>query len=128
MPTYDVSCQAGGDGGCPYGSVHQPHKQEIGARLGEQLVSHLIDLTKPPEITEGPLVTGNTVVARSEGNGGTSTGVTVYQLDVDFGGSVVPFRLAGTRNCTTLPGHCCDGSANGNHTIDFDASHDGGLT
>lgn len=44
VPTYDMSCQAGLDGGCPFGSVHQPHKPQIGARVGLQLWKHLVSL------------------------------------------------------------------------------------
>ena len=52
-------------------------------------------------------------------------GYTRYVLDVSFTGGSGPFYLNGTRNCTTVPGFCCDGSANNDHTVDFDASADG---
>ena len=54
----------------------------------------------------------------------TSVGMT-YALQAQFQGGKAPYRLAGTRNCTTLPGFCCDGRANRGHTLDLDASHDG---
>ena len=117
VPTYDVSCQAGAGGGCPYGSVHQPHKREIGRRIGLQLYKHIV----APEtalVVEGPRATAVTLV----GSNGTA-----HTLAVAFQGGTPPFELRGTRNCTTLPGYCCDGSANGGHTVDFDATHDGRL-
>ena len=117
VPTYDVSCQAGVSGGCPFGSVHQPHKREIGRRIGLQLYKHIV----APEtalVVEGPRATAVTLV-RSNG--------TTHTLAVAFEGGTPPFELRGTRNCTTLPGYCCDGSANGGHTVDFDVTHDGQL-
>lgn len=42
VPTYDFSCSAGDEGGCPYGSVHQPDKSDIGRRAGLQLYKHLV--------------------------------------------------------------------------------------
>jgi hypothetical protein len=115
VPTYDVSCQAGIDGGCPYGSVHQPHKREIGRRIGLQLYKHVF-APATSRVVEGPRATAVTLAAS---RGGTHT------LVVAFEGGTAPFALRGTRNCTTLPGFCCDGSANGGHTVDVDATSDG---
>jgi hypothetical protein len=148
VPTYDVSCQAGTDGGCPYGSVHQPHKREIGRRVGQQLARLLAEpktkttaspaspshLTAPPPrlladteaITEGPRAVAVTLVHdAADATAAGTTSSSSYILEVAFSGSTMPFHLGGTRNCTTLPGFCCDGSANHNHTVDFDATHDG---
>ena len=125
VPTYDVSCQAGPEGGCPYGSVHQPHKAEIGARVGLQLWKHLVAPTTTDVVT-GPVATSARVVGTRTAHapGGGRGGVT-YSVQVDFAGGTAPFTLAGTRNCTTVAGYCCDGSANNGHTVDFDVSADG---
>eukprot|EP00937_MAST-01D_sp_MAST-1D-sp2_P006005 g6005.t1 len=117
-PTYDVSCQAGVDGGCPYGSVHQPHKREIGRRVGLQMFKHLVS-PQTTVVTQGPRATAVSLVA---------TVATTHTLSVTFAGGATPFALRGTRNCTTLPGFCCNGSANSGHTVDFDATCDGGST
>ena len=116
VPTYDMSCQAGLDGGCPFGSVHQPHKPQIGARVGLQLWKHLVSLPTT-EVLAGPVAQAARIVKR---NGNS------YSIQVDFAGGTAPFKLAGTRNCTTVAGFCCDGSANNGHTVDFDVSSDGG--
>lgn len=105
VPTYDKSCSAGVDGGCPYGAVHQPDKPEIGARVGAQL----FDLIVPGSsaVVQGPRVQHVTV---------TADPVMQWIVSVAFSGGSSPYRFGPTRNCTT----CCDGSLSNNHTLDFD--------
>ena len=52
VPTYDFSCSAGVAGGCPYGSVHQPDKPAIGARVALQLYKQLV-APSTPEVVAG---------------------------------------------------------------------------
>ena len=121
IPTYDVSCQATVLAGCPYGSVHQPHKSLIGARVGAVLNDLLIAPDLP--VKNGPrAVSAKIVSARLAAHDGEDT---VHTIEVIFEGST-PFAFIPTRNCTAFgPGYCCDGRANNGHTVDFDASSDG---
>ena len=116
VPTYDFSCQAGTEGGCPYGSVHQPDKAGIGSRIGGQLYKLLVD-PETSRVVEGPRATR--AVATTSGGAG-------YTVTVHFSGGTTPFALKPTRNCTS----CCDAEAaaamgRDYTTVDFDASVDG---
>ena len=127
VPTYDLSCAAGVDGGCPFGSVHQPHKVEVGRRVGLHLGKMLLPApSSAPRAVQGPAVT-HIHVARApttlddKGAAGKSAiggkRLSSFVVSVSFSGGSPPFSLRPTRNCTS----CCDGS----HTVDFDASIDG---
>jgi hypothetical protein len=114
VPTYDYSCSAGTEGGCPYGSVHQPDKPAIGQRLGKQLHAMLVKPPVPAPMTAAPRATHATAVAGGAGG--------EYTISVHFSGGSGPFYLRGTRNCTW----CCDKPPHaGFTTVDFDASVDG---
>lgn len=127
VPTYDLSCAAGIDGGCPFGSVHQPHKVEVGRRVGLHLGKML--LPPPPIPASRRAVQGPTATQIHVVPGSLDTAVTpgrnnfaeqmlsTFVVSVSFEGGSAPFALRPTRNCTS----CCDGS----HTVDFDASIDG---
>lgn len=108
VPTYDFSCSAGLKGGCPYGSVHQPDKADIGRRAALQLYKHLV-ASSNTSVLEGPRATKATAQALSEQE---------YNITVVFGGGSAPFSLRGTRNCTV----CCNGT---DVTVDLAASVDG---
>lgn len=110
IPTYDFSCSAGVDGGCPYGSVHQPDKAGIGKRVGLQLY----ELLNPSSnvVVEGPRATAAVAVRSDTGH---------WNVTVNFTGGTPPFRLGGTRNCTT----CCNSNLGTGHTVDMDVSSDG---
>lgn len=130
VPTYDLSCSAGFDGGCPFGSVHQPHKVEVGRRVGLHLSKMLLPSNPSPtpgpapaRVVQGPTATHIRVSPASSAGvvtGRDATGgqrLSSFIVSVSFAGGSAPFTLRPTRNCTT----CCDGS----HTVDFDASIDG---
>lgn len=130
VPTYDVSCSAGVDGGCPFGSVHQPHKIEVGRRVGLHLGKMLLTTNPSPtpspaaaRAVQGPTATYIHVAPAPEAALETDNDGTVrlqqrsFLVSVGFDGGSAPFTLRSTRNCTS----CCDG----NHTVDFDASIDG---
>jgi len=106
--TYDLSCPLS-----PFGSVHNPDKIDVGARL----VLHLRYLLLGEKITfEGPRATR--VVINSVKM--LDAGLADYTITVHFSGGKTPFYLNDTRNCVT----CCDKNLNP-HTIDFDVSADG---
>lgn len=108
VATYDLSCNNEAfPGNCPWGSVHNPHKQAVGPRVAAQL-EHLLQGATP--VAEGPRVQGASIV-QSDGNAST------FNVSLRFAGGTTPFALRSTRNCTL----CCEGGAGG----DFDASHDG---
>ena len=114
VPTYDLSCSAGADGGCPYGSVHQPDKPDIGHRIGQQIHAMLAKPSIPAPFSESPRATHATAVAGAvEGE---------YTVSVEFSGGTAPFYLRGTRNCTW----CCSKPPQARFTtVDIDASVDG---
>ena len=99
VATYDLSCP-----GCPYGSVHNTHKQSVGTRVAAML--RRLWYGNNETVVEGPRAY-NAVLVRTA------------QVQVSFKGGAAPFYQAGTRNCTV----CCNSSAGG--AIDFDASADG---
>ena len=108
--TYDLSCQPRGEQPsphCPYGAVHNPHKQSVGARLALQLRRLLLGEAL---ITEGPSASQVDVSAPSRAGGN-------WSIVVSFEGGTAPFFLAGTGNCST----CCGA----NSGSDFDATVDG---
>ena len=114
VPTYDLSCAAGPEGGCPFGSVHQPHKVEVGRRVGLQLEKMLLDPPDSRRVVQGPIATK--VSARVLQAPATAGAATAFSVTVSFQGGE-EFRLGPTRNCTS----CCGGA----HTVDLDASSDG---
>lgn len=113
VATYDQSCNdlAFGDD-CPFGSVHNIHKQEVGARVALQLLRLMQgqDL-----IAEGPRAQESS--AASVGDDASSG----FSISVTFTGGSAPFALLPTRNCTD----CCDGSFGTAAKGDFDVSVDG---
>ena len=118
VPTYDLSCAAGLEGGCPFGSVHQPHKAVIGERIGRQLLQAGLGgvvAARQMVVATGPRPTRAHAIA----SGAPAAGA--YTVTVFFSGGSSPFYLQGTRNCTT----CCTGSVAGGSTVDLDASADG---
>lgn len=125
VPTYDLSCSAGVEGGCPFGSVHQPHKVEIGRRIGLHLGKMLLPspAPTPARVVQGPMATHIRIVKASAARvatGRDATGghrLSSFIVSVSFVGGSAPYALRPTRNCTT----CCKGS----HTVDFDASING---
>ena len=108
--TYDTSCPS-----CPYGAVHNTHKQTVGERVGRQVLK-LTGLGRghAPLVADGPqAVSGKATAAAAAGRGGAAAG---YTVTLNFTGEAAPFHFAPTRNCT----ECCGGDAS-----DFDASADG---
>ena len=129
VPTYDLSCSAGIAGGCPFGSVHQPHKVEIGRRIGLHLDKLLLAPgAGSPSAVQGPVATKVTAappasssslrrhITSEDGDGGSAR-LRQFAVSVRFSGGSAPFSLRPTRNCTS----CCGGA----HTVDLDASIDG---
>jgi len=111
--TYDQSCNdlAFSDD-CPFGSVHNIHKQELGARVALQLQR----LMQGQDITaEGPRA--QDASAASVGDDASSG----FSISVTFAGGSAPFALMPTRNCTD----CCDGNFGTAAKGDFDVSVDG---
>jgi len=105
--TYDQSCNnLEFPGSCPFGSVHNIHKQHVGERVAAQLfrLMHDKDL-----VTEGPRAQKATAARAGNALG--------YAVSVQFAGGSLPFYLHPTRNCTG----CCSTAVQG----DFDVSHDG---
>ena len=118
VPTYDMSCSAGLAGGCPFGSVHQPHKATIGARVGQHLLrSGVAGSAAAARVADGPRVTGIKVVSIAA----AAAAVGLVRLVASFSGGSMPFALKATRNCTS----CCDAARGNGHTLDLDASADG---
>jgi len=110
VPTYDLSCSAGEDGGCPYGSVHQPDKPDIGRRVSLQIHKFLLPKSAPA-VVEGPRAV-KAVATQSGSSGSYDVVVTIEGGAAGQGLSLVP-----TRNCTA----CCSQP----HTVDFDITADG---
>ena len=97
LPTYDLSCPH-----CPNGAVHNTDKQDVAARVTQQLL-HLL---YGEDVAIGPRVVNvSSTAATTEG---------LWELAVTFDSPQL--SLKGTRNCTT----CCDSGAG-----DFDVSADG---
>ena len=96
-PTYDLSCPLGvKTPECPFGSVHNVKKREIGARAARQLLYLLGEQTVATDaVANGPRATG---VSASPGGGGSFTVV------VSFAGGGALY-INGTQYCIT----CCDG-------------------
>jgi len=113
VATYDQSCNdLAFAENCPFKSVHNIHKQEVGARAALQLANLMQgqDL-----IAEGPRAQEATAaLVGDDASGGFSVSVT-------FAGGSTPFALPPTRNCTD----CCDGSFGAAAKGDFDVSVDG---
>lgn len=99
VATYDLSCPA-----CPFGSVHNTHKTEVGARAARQLMK-LWRNDSASIVSEGPRALRATLQRNSSA---------IYVL---FSGAAAPFAFGATRNCTT----CCHPDA----STDFDVSLDG---
>jgi len=112
VATYDQSCndQAFPDS-CPFGSVHNLHKQEVGKRVAGQLARLMLG---EELVTEGP-------AAQDVAASPTSQGDTGFAVTVRFAGGSTPFSILPTRNATQK----CDGGAGAASEGDFDASHDG---
>eukprot|EP00927_Polykrikos_kofoidii_P067790 TRINITY_DN63234_c0_g1_i1.p1 TRINITY_DN63234_c0_g1~~TRINITY_DN63234_c0_g1_i1.p1 ORF type:complete len:518 (-),score=104.51 TRINITY_DN63234_c0_g1_i1:233-1786(-) len=111
VATYDQSCNdLAYPENCPFGSVHNVHKQEIGSRVAAQLARLM---RGEALVTEGPRA--QAASAESVGN---STG---FSVTVRFKGGSMPFALLPARNCT----QCCQGSFGTVAKGDFDVSHDG---
>jgi hypothetical protein len=132
VPTYDLSCAAGPSGGCPFGSVHQPHKVTIGRRIALHLLRAGLGgggtfeerngRRQQAVVAEGPRATEVKLLGGAAAAAGVArAGLTVFRLRATFRGGSPPFSLRPTRNCTT----CCDSSASRGHTMDLDASADG---
>lgn len=113
VATYDQSCNnLAFPDDCPHGSVHNIHKQEVGARAALQLV-HLM---QGQDVTvEGP----RAKEASAAPVGDAALGG--FSVSVTFAGGSGPFTLLPTRNCTD----CCDGSFGASAKGDFDVSIDG---
>ena len=128
VPTYDLS-----DPSSPYGSVHNPEKGPIGARLAAQLVKALRLVPGADEmVVQGPRATSVRAAPASAAGGPAAApaapvGQMVvegrddatpagFEVTVAFAGGHAPFVRRGTKNCTT----CCDEPAR-THTLDFDA-------
>ena len=109
-PTYDRSCPFGvKTPECPFGSVHNVKKREIGDRAARQLL-HLLGQTAANEVVDGPRATGASSAWFSGNN--------VSTIVVSFAGGG-PLYTNGTQYCIT----CCDGDVG-----DFDVSDDNGLS
>jgi hypothetical protein len=119
VATYDQSCNnlAFSDD-CPFGSVHNIHKQEVGARAALQLLRLMEgqDL-----VAEGPRAQKASASRLGDAD---SDG---FKISITFNGGSAPFALLPTRNCTD----CCGGSFGANQDVsalpkaDFDVSVDG---
>ena len=108
-PTYDLSCPFGvKTPECPFGSVHNVRKREIGNRAARQLL-HLLGETPADAVVDGPRATAASAVQNDGGNAA---------VVVRFAGGGALYTN-GTQYCIT----CCDGGVG-----DFDASDDNGLT
>jgi hypothetical protein len=105
-PTYDKSCPFGvKTPECPFGSVHNVKKREVGDRAARQLL-HLLGETTASEVAvvvDGPRATGASAARYSDNN--------YSMVVVSFTGGG-PLHTNGTQYCTT----CCDGDVG-----DFDA-------
>lgn len=111
VATYDLSCNnLVFPGNCPHGSVHNMHKQPVGARIAAQLARLMRD---EDLIVEGPRAQAASAVALHNSSG--------YAVRVRFAGGTMPFDLRPTRNCTDG----CKGDLGARAIGDFDASHDG---
>jgi hypothetical protein len=112
-PTYDLSCPLGvKTPECPFGSVHNVKKREIGDRAARQLL-HLLGETTTAStaaVVNGPRATGASAAPAAGGGGGGNSTVVV-----SFAGGGALYTN-GTQYCIT----CCDGGVG-----DFDASDDG---
>lgn len=112
VPTYDQSCNdLAFPENCPFGSVHNVHKQVVGERIAAQLdhLMHGVD-----EVVDGPRAQEISAVKVNS----TTVG---FSVTVKFAGGTSPFALQPTRNCTD----CCEGKFGSQAKGDFDASHDG---
>lgn len=98
VATYDLSCPT-----CPFGSVHNTHKQSVGKRLALQL--RKLWFNESALVAEGPTCKAATLDPDD-----------ASKLRLHFNGGSTPFAFRATRNCTV----CCQSTA-----VDFDASHDG---
>lgn len=104
--TYDLSCSSSQS--CPYGSVHNVEKGPIGMRIANKLLNFF---QRKNIVAEGPHVTSISPPRLVQHNQEIDT----YEIVLKFAGGSQPFKLSGTKNCST----CCDGDG---HTIDFDVS------
>ena len=129
VATYDRSCAASAQEGCPFGSVHNVDKTAIGARVAASL--HAMLAADSSATTEGPRATSARVVG-AYGRGRRATrrdGLRTYEIEVSFAGGTMPLVAQPTKNCTT----CCDADASAaaaahGTTLDFDATWDGGAS
>jgi len=110
VATYDQSCndQAFPES-CPFGSVHNVHKQVVAERVAAQLAR----LLGEEVVAEGPRVQEVTASPLEQATSG-------FAMTVRFQGGSTPFVLSSTRNATQ--GCQGDGAA---AEGDFDASSDG---
>ena len=129
-PTYDLSCPPGTDfttktTTCPFGSVHNVFKREIGARLSSQIVYNIAATQKTlkqkqkrkrakVKATSNQLWPSLVSIHAASSGGGGSGGVVVT---VSYDG---PLSQASTMNCVS----CCTKGNVG----DFDVSFDHGQT
>merc|ERR1712137_635029 len=112
VASYDQSCNnLEFPEDCPFGSVHNIHKQEVAKRIAAQLARLMHAETV---VTEGPRA--QEVVSTPVGNRTAGHSVTVR-----FAGGTKPFSLQPTRNCSS----CCAGTFGTAALGDFDVSHDG---
>lgn len=110
VASYDQSCNdLEFPQSCPFGSVHNTHKQEVALRLVAQLARLMHGQAI---ITDGPRARVATSHPVSSGG---------HSVTVGFLGGTQPFLLKPTRNCT----ECCDGSFGTAAPGDFDVSHNG---
>jgi len=112
VATYDQSCNnLAYPEHCPFGSVHNVHKQLVAKRVGAQLARLMLG---EQVVTEGPRAQDVSASASGMGNSG-------FDVTVRFAGGTSPFAMLPTRNCTT----CCAGKSVATEQSDFDVSHDG---
>ena len=107
-PTYDLSCPLGvKTPECPFGSVHNVKKREIGDRAARQLLHLLGETTHVGSaVVNGPRAVGASAAHAEGGN---------FTVVISFVGGG-DLYTNGTQYCVT----CCDGGVG-----DFDASEDG---
>ena len=107
VATYDDSCEADEQHGCPHGHVHNVHKQPVGHRLALQLRRLLYS---DPIVAEGPRADSAYYEADSDIRAS-------YKVTATFRGGGTPFYFRDARNCTAC---CANASAS-----DFDVSAEG---
>jgi len=112
VATYDQSCNDHDHKeSCPFASVHNVHKQEVGKRVAAQLA----------KLMHGEKLVTESPRAQKASASPTGNATSGWSVKVQFAGGSQPFSLQPTRNCT----QCCEGSFGTEAQGDFDVSHDG---